>query len=223
MALHDIDKQSDDRANPAPNADDNTLKRNSHETIGTTYRRTGGNVKPTLVLQQGAIQSYDANNLINVFFGYKPNLNPTRPVLRVAKDGFDATTATNDQLVFNSENNIFKIVLSGTATVVVPATFNSGTLLTTTVPHGLGIKPAFSAFVDIPLGDGSTTLQGKLTNLPAMILRGTAPVGAITVRATADVDTTNIYFRVENTGGFNITGVDGNWVFKYYLQQETAN
>lgn len=223
MALHDIDKQSDDRANPTPNADDNILKRSSHETVGTTYRRTGSNVKPTLVMQQGAIQSYDANNLINVFFGYKPSLNTTRPVLRVAKDGFDATTTTNDNLIFNSENNVFKIVQSGTATIAVPTPFTSGSTLTAAVAHNLGIKPAFTAFVDIPIGDGSASLQGKLTSVPATLLALAGTPGSVTIRAVADVDTTNINFRVENTAGVGITGVNGNWVFKYYLLQETAN
>lgn len=139
----------------------------------------------------------------------------------VTKDGFNAKTETNAaNFIFNSSQNMFKIVSTGTAIVTVPTPISSGTVLTTTVAHNLGVKPAFSAFVDIPIGDGSAVLQGKLTGVPAFLIKST---GSISIAATVDVDTTNIYFRVANTAGTGVTGVDGVWTFKYYLLTETAN
>src|SRR5262245_27319042 len=79
VSLNDIDKNNDDRANPALNADDNVLKRNSHETIGTSYRRTGGNVTQAIAFQQGAIKGYDSTGRTNLFFGYNPSISALYP------------------------------------------------------------------------------------------------------------------------------------------------
>lgn len=153
-------------------------------------------------------------------------IQPTPPIQ------LDPSMDAGHQLAFINQNfqnianvlqqNSFVILASGTATVVVPTPFSSNSVKSTSVAHNLGFKPAYIAFVDIPIGDGSALLQGKLTNVPASLLATGGTPGVVTVRAVADVDTTNINFRVENPGT-GLTGVDGNWVFKYYLVQQTAS
>lgn len=209
MSLVDADKNLDDRSNPALNADDNVLKRDAHETIGTTYRRTGSNVKPTLVLQQGTIQSYDANGLVNMFFGYKPSLSATRPVLRIAKDGFDATTTDSSNLVFNSENNVFKIVLTGTTSITAPV---SGASSTVTVTHNLGF---------VPIGMFYVNNSNQFVPLPWTLWGTTAGKGSgeLTIYVST-VDSTTLIFQINN---WNALFAGVVYPIKYYLLQETAN
>lgn len=213
MSLIDTDKNLDDRSNPTPNADDNILKRNSHETIGTTYRRTGSNVKPTLVMQQGAIQSYDSANRVNMFFGYNPALNATRPVLRVAKDGFDATTADSSNLIFNSEQNVLKIVGSGTSTITKSANtaFNASS-----ISHGLNFIPAVIAFV---FDSSSGTYQ------PVQYSLVDQSSGATAVLVSYIINSSVLQFTVTTPSYSGAGGPYGqviSYTIKYYLLQETA-
>lgn len=116
-------------------------------------------------------------------------------VFKVAKPGFNAITATNDQLIFNSSQNMFKIVKAGTITVVV-----SGGTGTTVVPHGLGYASAYDAYLTGLAG-------GAIFKMPYY--------GSVTSLGVFYVDTTNITASV--------TAADGTYTVKYYLMQETAN
>lgn len=178
------------------------------------------NGKLTFEQSKNRIVGRDGDNLIRLLI----LADGSDFVMKISKEGFDATTASDDELVFNSNQNVFKIVKSGTTTLTVPSTFSSGSVLTATIPHELTSKPAFIAWVDIPVGDGSSLIQGKLVTLPAMIIPATGPVaGSVRLYITADVDATNLYLRVANTTGLGLSGVDGDYIFKYYILQETAN
>lgn len=88
MALHDIDKQRGDRANPQLNTDDNVANRMSHNTMGNTYRTAGLDVTPRMIFKNGLLLTYDASNRISSVYGYIPELSSI-PVEIIAKEGYD--------------------------------------------------------------------------------------------------------------------------------------
>lgn len=209
MALHDQDKENGDRANPKLNADDNVANRMAHRTIGTTYKTTGNPDTNRLIFDKGSIKGYDQDNNNNVFIGYDPALS-TRPIVRIAKDGFDQETASNDQLIFNSDQNVFKIVL--TSTVTLNANAAAGVPITVTIPHNLGYTPASLVYFNSQVG--------LLTQLPNSTGFGLA-AGQIAINnwSYAQTDATNLYITF-------LSGSTANWgsfTYKYYLLQEAAN
>lgn len=91
MAMHDIDKQSADRANPKLNTDDNVSNRMSHNTLGNTYRTAGLNVTPRMIFKNGLIITHDADDKVSSVYGYLPEVSDI-PVLIIAKSGYDVFT-----------------------------------------------------------------------------------------------------------------------------------
>lgn len=123
----------------------------------------------------------------------------------VSKDGTNVKTNTNPaNLIFNSSQNVFKIVSSGTVTLPAIA---AGNLTSISVTHNLGYTPAFLAFQS----SGSTYFQLPFASVTA--------AGAIAVAIYALTDITTITFSLQattaSTGGGPVT-------IKYYLLQETA-
>lgn len=145
--------------------------------------------------------------------------------MKIAKDGFDAITDGNDDLIFNSNQNVLKIVSSGTANATIPNPMASGSRVTVTIPHGLGVKPAFQVYIQIPAGDGTMVGHNQLTNVPAMLINTNISDvgGAIVILAQASVDTTNLYLEVVNVSGSSIADLGTPWTFRYYILQETAS
>jgi hypothetical protein len=95
--------------------------------------------------------------------------------LKVSQPGIDVLTATDDQLVFNSNNNLFKITLSGELDISVPV-IPSGTdwsFAGASIDHDLGYSPMIIAFVtyDSPQSVGTYTTR----------LFGTGIVNALSV------------------------------------------
>jgi hypothetical protein len=136
-------------------------------------------------------------------------------VVKVAKEGYDARTARDDQLVFNSDQNVFKIVKSGQDNVGSASTINW-----TTIPHNLGYVPAVIAF----LNDVGLSPIASHANIPlptyADVDIGIALANKVTfgsyVHAITDI--TNLYLVF-----FNATGSARNFLVKWYLLQESAN
>ncbi len=91
MSLIDADKQSDDRANPRLNVDDNVSNRMSHNTMGNSYRRTGGNVTQRMAFKNGLIITYDDDNKASSVYGYIPSVSSV-PVFIIAQSGYDVFT-----------------------------------------------------------------------------------------------------------------------------------
>lgn len=152
----------------------------------------------------------------NGFYGFK-----------VSQEGFDVYDATDSQLVFNSDNNIFKIISSGTATVTAPTSgFTGTTTITTTVAHGATGEPASIVFVENPSQlSGVGYISPGLTQVPSTVYITNS--GAVILVSTSRVDSTNIYFDLTylSGGAGDIGPVVGGfvWTFKYYILQETAN
>lgn len=158
----------------------------------------------------------DSNGIPLALFGKYPD---GEIALKVAKSGDDVTTATDAELIFNSQQNTFKIarVVDGVFTVPavtgVPNAFAFASN-TNTIPHGLGYAP-------VPFGtffDGSTYIQ-----LPDTRLDFTASNSPSWYQYRVRVDATNIYLdSFVMTYNLTVTGPT-NYAAKIYLLQETVN
>jgi len=138
--------------------------------------------------------------------------------LKVAKAGIDVRDATNEQLIFNSNQNVFKVVSSSTASNTPPNLAQDGNN-TLTIAHNLGYIPAATAYLN---GTGSPYLvSNRYYPLPLAIpikIGSTYYPGLI---YEFMVDINNIYLSVTNQSALNpVTIGTNNW--KYYLLQETA-
>lgn len=163
----------------------------------------------------------DASGIPSISIGTQPDRS-TR--IRVAKPGVNVITATDDQLIFNSAQNVFKIAKTGTAVITRPTATNDFGA-TNTVTHSLGFIPFVFAYVTPPAG-----YSGVLKNSPTPFFDyilydslNPANIGGWHINGLADivqVTDTVITFRLAFVAGF--AGQVGDWTFKYYLLQETA-
>jgi hypothetical protein len=144
-----------------------------------------------------------------------------KPVLKVAKDGKDATTDADADMVFNSAQNVLKVVGSGTVTT--PAFAVNGTAgqwnasnpsQPTIVEHKLGFTPAVIAYTDFGAGQ-----YGLMPATLTQIVSATAITFEF-LSATADSNFLYITDLVRSNGAVSTTA--GNKAVKYYLLQETA-
>ena len=219
MSLHDVDKDGINRNNPTPNADDNILDRLAHGTTQNQNSIEEAEADGLKFLERQVIAKQDGVN--KAVFGFLDSSNKFG--LKVAPDGLDVLTASDDELIFNSEQNVFKIVDTGTTTISVPDPFNTGTTLTETIPHGLGYKPITIVHVQIPPGSGSYILD-ELTPTPAMLITDAGTQGRISTIAFSSVDNDNLYLKIKNTIGTNLSSppFGQDWTFRWYILQETA-
>lgn len=130
--------------------------------------------------------------------------------MKVSKEGYDVNTATDDQLVFNSSQNVFKIVSSGTIQETLPG---STGFISKSAAHGLGYTPLIIAF--IPAG-GSNYLT-----TPFLQFDSTSGINIEQTRV--EVDSTNVYLKLyaPSSGSFYASGFTRQ--AKYYLLRETAD
>ena len=133
------------------------------------------------------------------------------PILKIAKDGYDATTATNDQLIFNSSQNTFKIALTGTATI--PAV-NTGDSDFVSVTHNLGFIPGVQAYAFY----NGTSYYPLPSVLPSVV---TGEV--LTVIQPENITSTTVEFWVYRGPSATVPATLPPTTIKYYLLQETAS
>lgn len=143
--------------------------------------------------------------------------------LKVSQSGTDVTTATNSQLVFNSAQNTFKIIASGTAAFTptnVGFTVAAGDL-TLVIPHGLGYIPAAMVFSTVP--EATAGFTGR-TSLPySDYFPNASPnVGQIFRTVYYDIDATNLTIHAFQSRNISYSAAP-TYNVKYYLLQETAN
>lgn len=204
ISLHDIDKNNGGRIVPTPNSNDDVMQRmaqgtgqvqnsGEEETDGLRFQE-----RQILAVQDGvnkaAFGFYGAANK----FGFK-----------VAEDGTDVLEADDDQLIFNSEQNVFKIKSTDTVILSAPA---AGSAYSTYIEHGLSYVPVVFVYTKQP---NDTTF----TPTPNISFTG---AGTLYQRADVFLSTTRLTFQVENSA--SVGGSDlGTWTFKYYILQETVN
>lgn len=161
--------------------------------------------------------------------------------LKIAKPNIEVATARNDQLVFNSAQDILKVVQTGTATVpssgAIAPSSNSELTLVTVVPHNLGFVPIVQIYASLATflytGGLFSTLPSyaPLPILEAGSILYTPPNNVQTGTSSFisyylwyAVDNTNLYiqtFFATSSGTGTVTS--GTVPIKYYLLQETAN
>lgn len=134
--------------------------------------------------------------------------------LKVSKAGFDVATATAAQLIFNSSQDVFKIVSSGTASIVISSTGEHS--YEVQVAHGLAYIPLAIAFVLDPTQSTYNAMPYNITTIASSPFSFVASI----LSAALFVNSTYLSFTIETTSSQDPRGT---WTFKYYILQETAN
>lgn len=120
-------------------------------------QKTTGSLNGRLNFEQdkNRIVGRDENNLIRLLI----LANGNDFAMKISKEGFDALTAAGKDLVFNSSQNVLKVIDSGTlpltqATIVSPGAgnFASDTGNLGVYSHNLGYTPAFLAYIEFSSG-----------------------------------------------------------------------
>ena len=225
MAIYDTDPNTTNRAEPTPQAPDEHLQRKSDGTTAITNKQdasSGAYVSTkdaTVKVNNGTVDVIKLGLQTDGSYAFQfsddsvPRLLMNSTSMKISQDGVDVTTATNNQLIFNSDQNMFKIALSGTASIVVPAGANQTG--TATVTHNLGQSPLVFGTVTLTPGLSSEIMQfpgayyvwdGVSRNVPRLVFEYFA----------TDTNTLTLQIRSD---GF----ASGTFTVKYYILQETAN
>jgi hypothetical protein len=161
---------------------------------------------------------YDNTNA-RIVEGLLPDGNYGMWVSQPGQDATNANAATNNTLIFNSNQDIFNIVSSGSISLSPPASWASGQVITATIYHGLGIVPAFQTYVQNPSITGSYTGAQGITNLPSIFF----VTGSAAIYTQARSDTNNLYIDLVNVGSSTDTGLNVyTWSYTYYILQQSA-
>lgn len=231
MALHDVDPNTTNRIEPMPQASDQSPTRSSDGTTAITNKQDGSS---------GAyVSTKDATVKVNdgtdnrVALGLLPDGTYG---MKVSQEGYDVLSAEDDELIFNSSQNVFKIAKIVSLTipaysVTVPAVAGQASTQSTLVNvlHELGYRPAFKAFIEDTSFTGSDGLpayrDAAQIELPLFV---GAPGGFATTATRVWVENEYVIARaitVVYVGGagygstLNIPAKN----LKVYLLQETAN
>lgn len=201
MSLWDVDKTGDKREKPVLNHNDGLMQRRANSTTSvhpvtdstpsSAYTQTKDG---RILVNDGTTNRVLVGALPDGTFGMK-----------VSQAAYDVTAATDSQLIFNSSQNMFKIVATGTATIPTSGTSTASV----SVAHGLSYIPAFVAYVFISATTSYNTIP--LVNI-------NTSTGVILSEYIGWSDATNINFQVIVPGGT----VPSTTPVKYYLLQETA-
>ena len=134
--------------------------------------------------------------------------------LKVSPAGTDVYDAADDDLIFNSNQNVFKIVTSGTHVLTRPA---GNTSESDSVAHGLSYIPIVIFNVE------QTTTQPGVWYSGAQNVRVNYTSGIIVEMPIVTVDDTNVIFSTIAPSAGGEHALEKTFTFKYYLLQETAN
>lgn len=132
--------------------------------------------------------------------------------IKLSQATYDVGTATDDQLIWSSDFNLFKIVASGSAIVNLPGGYAANTYYNAVVTHSLGYVPTYLSFVTFPAGAGGQRQDAQHVGVDA--LAGLP----ISNNASVIVDSSSITLSVIANGS---AVYSGDWTFKYYLIRET--
>lgn len=242
MGLYDIDKNSEDRGTPMPNTNDKIIEGaiKSHKTLSTHYTTDADTNPGRLQMQNKQIIGNDGTTPITLY-GYNQALNKWG--FFVTKPGVDVTTNTDlSQFIFNSSQDILKVVAKGTTTIpsfgVGSGQINYAQL---TIAHGLSFTPLVniyakgnilnaslgliaSSYIPLPFtppgGTGAGTTVAALNSyyFPAVSSGNSYALGM-----TYGIDATNIYINVGSTVTSAATADTIAAIpITYFLLQETA-
>ena len=161
----------------------------------------------------------DANNLIRLLI----LANGIDFSMKISEDGVDVLEADPDQLIFNSDNNLFKIVYTDSALLTIPARSGSGPYTEGYVELDIdtGVVSAQPLAV-IAFWDTSGYLAPSYWQLPFIVNQFNTTTGAyvtqLKVTANTFLSGGTVWVRLigENAGPAIASDV------RYYVLQETA-
>jgi len=190
----------------------------------------GGTFEESMPLLNQVLDSLDGENRTKIIrngptptilFGYQPDgFGGLDYGLKVAKPGVDVTTATNDQLAFNSAFDNFKIVQKGTLTFNIVG----GDYQEVTANHGLSYTPGLVAYVSPVSYQNSDT--GHIMGGRKAGAHYPTPYYAIDNSTFVIDGFIAVYTTPTQVVGQFMTNhpdFDGTYTITYYLLQETAN
>jgi hypothetical protein len=132
----------------------------------------------------------------------------------VAKPGHDVITETSaSNLIFNSNQNVFKVVATGTTKVTIPSGYGAGEY-NSLINHSLNSYPVVVSYVTPPYVTAADKYVLDNPNLSAV-------GGVVKWQTYTTTGLTYVTFSVDLQAAL-LTGVVGDWLFTYYLLQETA-
>lgn len=141
--------------------------------------------------------------------------------LKIAKSGVEVTTASSSQLVFDSNQDIFRIV--GVYQVNFSFTTGSGfTVENINIPHSLGYAPLVVPYVTNLVMNPFVTTP-VTTQLPYTVYAGSSGVSGIVMNcymAYTGATTTNLTFQA---GIYTGSGQSCSGTVKAYVIQETIS
>lgn len=198
------------------------------------------NTSPPVQLQNGTDQSQKDAFINENFRALVDSLNPFqisdgntnilsigqdstgKYSMKVAKTGFDAYNATDDQLVFNSNQNNLKVLATGTAFFTVPAGYSAGyygTVLDIVAITGNNAFYQFDIYSDIPTPPSPGPYRFKY---PYSKYTGTTKNWDLIASAGSAAGfpgaVIHVGIQLITTG---LTDVVGNWIVDYTLYQES--
>lgn len=169
---------------------------------------------------KGRLLAFDGSNNLGLF-GYD---DAGQVVVKIAKPGFDANSATDDQLIFNSNQNIFKITVTNTINHTLSNTSNivpAGTQ-TLPIPHPFGYNPAFIVYIETPTTYIGGQVRVQLPDLYVLPAGHSLGGGTIFSQFKARVDPSNLYIDFFHRVSTDYSPSLPIFKIKYYLLQETA-
>lgn len=130
----------------------------------------------------------------------------------MAQAGVDVKTASDDELIFSSKFNMFKIALTDTVTFVSGDFGASGSAYldfyaAKIIDHGLSKPPVVFAFIE--------TATGQRNQIP--YYQFDYGTGALSYQVTASVSNTSLSIEIRST-----TALGPSIPVRYYVMQETA-
>ncbi len=159
----------------------------------------------------------DSNGVPRLLAGEYPDGNIK---IKLSQPTYDVSTATDDQLIWSSDFNMFKIVESGVVTITVPDPMIADQVASTTITHDLGYKPAFLAYITGGTAYGTSPDQVLMMPFSSRYVTG----GVFRGFFYTDAYSTDTTFVVRHTNNTIVTDTTGGTVeIKYYLLRETAN
>lgn len=150
--------------------------------------------------------------------------------MKVAKSGYDARTATDDQLVFNSAQDVFKIVASDTYTFPAITSINASSQIDQpiAIPHGQSHIPAYFTFLQVSNPNNASTQTFPstyyLSFTNSISFSDISNPTYIINTVYTGIDGTNLYFDRAASNGDNANPHGAGAVtLRYYILQESAN
>ena len=188
---------------------------------------TSGNAKISNLLTVGTDEriEIDGNNqrilMKDTAGDNRISLDSNAGTFKLSQAGKDVTTANDDELIWSSDFNAFKIV--DTVTGTISGQNNSATSLwkvdTDTIAHGLSYIPTVFCFTD---GDGSGSFGGQRRLCPTgVVWLGAGANSPWVGRLEAMADATNVYIRFLTAPLTNLASRTVG--YRYYLMREIAN